>query len=58
MRWLAPMAAIGWRLALGIMINAFALSLPLTAVGLYVVRCLKRTAQCPWHIDELSAHTV
>lgn len=52
------MAAIGWRLALVIMINAFALSLPLTAVGLYVVRCLKRTAQCPWHIDELSAHTV
>ena len=39
MRWLAPMHAIGRRLALVIMLNAFALTLPLTAVDLYVVRC-------------------
>ena len=39
MRWLAPMHAIGRRLALVIVLNAFALTLPLTAVDLYVVRC-------------------
>ena len=38
MRWLAPAHAIGWRLAIVIVLNAFALTLPLTAVDLYVVR--------------------
>ena len=38
MRWLSPAHAIGWRLAIVIVLNAFALTLPLTAVDLYVVR--------------------
>ena len=44
MRWLAPAHAIGWRLAMVIVLNAFALTLPLTAVDLYVVRHISHTA--------------
>ena len=55
MRWLAPAHAIGWRLAMVIVLNAFALTLPLTAVDLYVVRHTYTSAtascmcMCMWH---------
>ena len=47
MRWLAPAHAIGWRLAMVIVLNAFALTLPLTAVDLYVVRHTYTSATQP-----------